>query len=269
VSDTTNLQPGRGLGPWGAIALAAAFTALCIGVLVTMGPTRRTLAPAAPATPRSRSEIKTEQLFRANAGFASEPALADEYDSISARYFDGALPAVRVRWEERLDEIGPLIAEGFRLEGVTNGRVILLHPALQEDAHQLKRVLCHEVAHVALGDRSDGHGPRFQALLKRLATEGAFEGLIATDEEKAALRAALDRRSEEMDREMSRLRGEWAEVDGKDVARVEAYNARVRRLQDDAADFNRRIAQYNLMISYPDGLDEERLAHRATPSSTR
>jgi hypothetical protein len=234
-----------------------------------MGPARRTPAQVEPATPPSRSEIKTEQLFRANASFASDPDLAEAYDSISVQYFGGALPSVRVRWEGRLDDIGPLIAEGFRLEGVTNGRVILLHPALQGDAQQLKRVLCHEVAHVALTDRSDGHGPRFQTLLRRLATEGAFDGLVATDEEKAELRASLDRRSEEMDREMSRLRGEWAEVDGKDAARVEVYNARVRRLQDEASDFNRRIAQYNLMISYPDGLDEERLTRRTASPPTR
>jgi SprT-like family. len=234
-----------------------------------MGPARRTTAKAAPARSLSRSEIKTEQLFRSNAGFASDPALADQYDAISVRYFNGALPSVRVRWEERLDEIGPLIAEGFRLEGVTNGRVILLHPALEDDAQQLRRVLCHEVAHVALSDRSDGHGPRFQTLLRRLGSEGAFEGLVATDEEKADLRALLERRTQEMDRESSRLRAAWSELDAADAARVEEYNSHVGRLQDAAADFNRLVARYNLMISYPDGLDEERLAHRATPLSTK
>jgi predicted SprT family Zn-dependent metalloprotease len=223
----------------------------------------------APARPPSRSEIKTEQLFRSNASLQSDPVLADDYQSINLEYFSSGLPRVLVRWEERLDEIGPLIAEGFRLEGVTNGRVILLNPSLQDDAPQLRRVLCHEVAHVALSDRSDGHGPRFQTLLKRLATEGAFEGLVATDEERAELRATLDRRSQELDREMSRLRGDWSEVDGTDAARVEAYNARVRRLQDAGADFNRKVAQYNLMISYPDGLDEERLARRTASLSMR
>lgn len=259
----------RSLGPWGTVAIAVAFAALCIGVVVTVGPSRA--APATPVTVRSpsRSEIKTEQLFRASAGLASDPALAEAYQSISARYFGGTLPAVSVRWEWRLDEIGPLIAEGFRLEGVTNGRVILLNPSLQDDAPQFKRVLCHEAVHVALSSRSDGHGPNFQALLRRLATEGAFEGLVATDEERAALRASLDRRSEELETETRRLRGEWAEVDGKDAGRVQEYNARVRRLQDEAADFNRRIAQYNLMISYPDGLDEERLARRTASPPTR
>ena len=267
MSDSTS-RPG-GVGPWGALALAVAFTLLCLGGLAVLGPTRATSAKAIPTRPPSRSDVKTEQLFRSNAGYASDPALADKYDAISARYFDGALPSVRVRWEERLDEIGPLIAEGFRLEGVTNGRIILLHPALQDDAQQLKRVLCHEAAHVALSDRSDGHGPVFQALLRRLAAEGAFEGLVATDEEKADLRIALDRRSEEMDREMSRLRGAWSEIDSTDATRVQEYNARVRRLQDEAAEFNRRVAQYNLMIAYPDGLDEERLARRTTSPTTR
>ena len=63
--------------------------------------------------------------------------------------------------------------------------------------------------------------------------------------------------------------GEWSEVDGTNAARVEEYNARVRRLQAAAADFNRRVAQYNLMIAYPDGLDEERLARRTSAPATR
>lgn len=259
----------RSLGPWSAVALAVAFALLCVGIVVTLGPTRPSAANAAPASPPSRSEIKTEQLFRVNASLPSDPVLADAYQAISAQYFGGSLPAVRVRWEWRLDDIGPLIAEGFRLEGVTNGRVILLHPALEDDPQQLKRVLCHEVVHVALKERSDGHGPRFQGLLRRLAAEGAFAGLVATDEEKAELRTSLDRRSQEMDREASRLRGDWSELDATNAVRVEEYNARVRRLQDAAAEFNRRVAQYNLMIAYPDGLDEERLAHRTASPPTR
>lgn len=265
MSDTTSRWPG----PWSAVALAAGFTALCLGFLVTTGPTRAARATRAPAPPPSRSEVKTEQLFRLNASLESDPALADEYQSINAQYFSSRLPSVRVRWEPRLDDIGPLIAEGFRLEGVTNGRVVLLHPALQDDAPQLRRVLCHELVHVALADRSDGHGPRFQTLLRRLSAEGAFEGLVATDEEKADLRASLERRSEEMDRESSRLRAAWSEVDATDAVRVAEYNSRVHRLRDAAADFDRRGSQYNLMISYPDGLDQERLARRATPLSTR
>ena len=72
-----------------------------------------------------------------------------------------------------------------------------------------------------------------------------------------------------MDRESSHLRAAWSELDPADAVRVEEYNSRVRRLQDAAADFNRLVAQYNLMISYPDGLDEARLARRATPPSTK
>lgn len=269
VSDTTNLQPGRGLGPWGTVALAVAFSALCVGILVTLGPARRTRSPEEPATPVSASELRTQALLRRNETLKSDPVLADAYQSINANYFGGALPAVRIRWEPRLGDIGPLIAEDFRLEGVTNGRVILMNPTLEDDEPQLRRVLCHEAVHVALADRSDGHGPKFQTLLRRLSTEGAFEGLVATDREKSELRAALDRRSEELDREMSRLRGSWAEVDAADAVRVEEYNARVRRLQASGAEFNRLVAQYNLMISYPDGLDEERLAHRAALPSMR
>jgi hypothetical protein len=253
------------------VPLCAVLAAVVIVFLVTTLRARPSpsAAPHVTVPPPPLSEVKTEELFRLNAGLESDQDLAERYQSINARYFGGALRSVRVRWDARLDEIGALIAEGFRLEGVTNGRVILLNPTLYDDEQQLRRVLCHEVAHVALSDRSDGHGPTFQALLQRLSTEGAFEGLVATDDEKADLRTLLERRSEEMDRESSRLRAAWSELDAADAARVEEYNSHVGRLQDAAADFNRLVARYNLMISYPDGLDEERLAHRATPSSTK
>jgi hypothetical protein len=249
--------------------LAAAITMFCVGVVVTMSPTRRTSPRATPAKAPSRSEIKIEQLFRANASLVSDPALAGEYQSINARHFGGVLPAVRIRWEARLEEIGPLIAEGFRLQGVTNGQVILLNPAIEDDEPQRRRALCHEVAHVALADRRDGHGPAFQTLLRRLSAEAAFEGVVATDQEKADLRASLERRTEELDRESSHLRAVWSELDTADAVRVEEYNSRVRRLQDAAADFNRLVVQYNLMLSYPDGLDEDRLARRALPLSAK
>jgi SprT-like family len=254
------------------VALGVVFGALAAAFLRNSGPFRPAQvasAPIRPPAPPSPAEAKTDNLLRLSASLESDQALASEYQSINARHFGGALPSVRVRWETQLDEIGPLIAEGFRLEGVTNGRVILLHPALDGDEQQLRRVLCHEVTHVALWDRNDGHGPRFQTLLRRLSAEGAFEGLVATDQEKADLRASLERRSEEMDRESSRLRAAWSELDAAAAVRVEEYNSRVRRLQDVAADFNRLVAQYNLMISYPDGLDEARLARRATPPSTK
>lgn len=252
--------------------MGVVFGSLAAAFLTSSGPFRRTRVPPAvarPAAPPGPDVARTEELFRLNVTLESDQALADDYQSINAQFFNSALPSVRVRWEARLEAIGPLIAEGFRLEGVTNGRVILLNPALYDDKPQLRRVLCHEVAHVALVDRSDGHGPRFQALLRRLSKEGAFEGVVATDQEKADLRATLDRRAEEMDRESSRVRAAWSEMDAADAVRVEEYNARVRRLQEAAADFNRLVAQYNLMISYPDGLDEERLARRPTPPSTR
>jgi SprT-like family protein len=254
------------------VAMGVVFGTLTAAFLRNSGPFRPAPAASAPARPPalpSPAEAKTDNLLRLSASLEPDQALANEYQTINVRHFGGALPAVRLHWEPRLDEVGPLIAEGFRLEGVTNGRVILLHPGLDGDEQQLRRVLCHEVTHVALWDRNDGHGPRFQTLLRRLSAEGAFEGLVATDQEKADLRASLERRSEEMDRESSHLRAAWSELDPADAVRVEEYNSRVRRLQDAAADFNRLVAQYNLMISYPDGLDEARLARRTTPPSTK
>ena len=110
-----------------------------------------------------------DELMRQNASRAPEPELAEAYETINVRYFDGRLPAVRIRWEEGLDSLGPLIAEGFRLEGLTDGKVILLHPSLQEDARQLRAVLCHEMVHVALREGSAAHGPEFQSRLRSLS----------------------------------------------------------------------------------------------------
>jgi hypothetical protein len=248
-------------------------------------------------------------LLRLNTGLESDPGLAAEYQAVNERYFDSRLPAVPVRWEARLEEIGPFIAAGFRLEGVTDGQLILLNPALQQDPQKLRRALCHEIVHVALGDRSDGHGPQFQSLLRRLSDQGAFEGIVATEEEKEDLQASLRARAEEMDKETSRLREARSELDEagaglkadvddlnarmaraneqqsgwppeseREAARLRGvqlqersadYNWRVQRLQREVDDFNRLVGQYNLMIAYPDGLARERLAPRAAASPAK
>ncbi len=212
-----------------------------------------------------------DALMRQNASRPSEPELVDAYATINARHFDGRLPPVRIRWEAGLDTIGPLIADGFRLEGLTDGQVILLHPALQEDPRQLRAVLCHEMVHVALRDRPEAHGPEFQSRLRALADRGAFEGVVATDEEKQALKRSLDTRTADLAREATALRDAQArlESDAPGLARevlqdqVWEYNKRVRRHNEEVEDFNRLVAEYNAMITYPDGLDRERLAGKA------
>jgi Asp-tRNA(Asn)/Glu-tRNA(Gln) amidotransferase A subunit family amidase len=174
--------------------------------------------------------------------------------------------------------------------------VILLHPKLNGDEQALRRTLSHEMVHAALyasGDSSTDHGPAFQAILKRLAGEGAFAGIVASQPDIEALRAWLDaegerlageqRALEQMAQELERERRAFDEA----VRRVEAagrgpsagypepieitaqraaYNDRAARANERADRyraavdaFNREIERYNLMVSYPDGLDEDQL----------
>jgi hypothetical protein len=220
---------------------------------------------------KAPDEAKGEELLRSNAPLPSDPALATAYADINARYFDSRLPPVRIRWEDRLETIGPLIAEGFRLEGLTDGKVILLHPSLIDDERQLRAVLCHEMVHVDLRDRSDAHGPEFQSRLRRLVDRGAFEGLVATEVEKQELKRSIEQRSAQVTAELNELRQLQARLEAEASAltreavqdRVWEYNKRVRRHNDAVDEFNRLVAEYNLMITYPDGLDRERLARKA------
>src|SRR5207253_2066966 len=131
---------------------------------------------------------------------------------------------------------------------------------------------------------------------RRLSDEGAFEAIAATGEDKAALKARLDRESllieterrqldatnDEIQREDSlvkrafetlnekiakanREQSGWhskqdQSTDGRRHDRlrqkVDDYNGRVRQFNLDVTEFNRQTGVYNLMSAYPDGLDE-------------
>jgi hypothetical protein len=180
--------------------------------------------------------------------------------------------------------------------------VILLNPALQADRAALARALSHEAVHAhlfATGDKTSHHGATFQSALRRLADEGAFEGVVASDDDRANLRAWLDAESARLDAERIEMDRLGADLDREraDVERAlnelnarateasvqrqggptegevaavtakrDAYNGRASSMNDraerDRADlehFNREIARYNLMLVYPDGLDEAAL----------
>jgi hypothetical protein len=206
---------------------------------------------------------------------------------------------VPVRWDSRLAAVGALADHAFTLEGmfghIGSKTVILLNPSLQTDPAAFDRALCHEMVHASLYvahiDSVD-HGPAFQAVLRRLSNEHAFEGIIATDEERDALRKWLDAESARIDAEhqaMDQVGREivdereaieraQADLDAtrangqapgdSDVtglaARRDAYNQRAldtnARLEQDRADlahFNAEVERYNLMLVYPDGIDEQ------------
>jgi len=250
---------------------------LVVGVGVAMWLRRAAPTPVAgnarEIAVTSEDQKRTFEILGANANLPGDPELAAAYNAINAEYFDNRLPAVRLRWESRLDEVGPMIADNFRMGGVTDGQMILLNPEIQEDTDEFRRVLCHEMVHVAVTSEREPHGPIFQRYLKQLADRGAFRGVVASEEEKRQRRVALDRKMADLSAEATTLAQVKSALDaegssgapGADLAdRVNSYNGRVRRHNDAVVEFNRDIDEYNLMVTYPDGLDEERLARKTS-----
>lgn len=225
---------------------------------------------AAGTAAKPADQVRTEEIVKANAGLPSDPALASEYQAINTQYFEGRLPAVRLRWESRLDEVGPMIADGFRMNGVTDGQLILLNPAIQADRDEFRRVLCHEIVHIAVVAEPQPHGPAFQAYLKLLLAKGAFRGIVATDQEKRDRRLSLDRKNADLVAEADLLAREKAGLEAEaqtgqtraeDLAtRTAQYNDRVRRHNDAVVEFNHSVDEYNQTVTYPDGLDRERMS---------
>jgi len=118
------------------------------------------------------------------------------------------------------------------------------------------------MVHLAVWRQDEGHGAIFQDQLKQLALQGAFKGIVATDEEKDRTLAAIHSKRAALEAEEHALENDRGAIDRSSEASVEAFNARVRRQQDAASEYNHLIEQYNLMVSYPDGLARERLAAR-------
>jgi hypothetical protein len=156
-----------------------------------------------------------------------------------------------------------MIADGFSVQGLTDGRMILVNPVVEHDPDQRRRALSHEMVHMAVWAQDTEHGPIFQERLRELSLRGAFKGIVATDQEKDATLATLQRQRGDIDAEERALLNDRESLDRASEAAVDGYNARVRRHQAAIADYNRLVGQYNLMISYPDGLARERLAARA------
>ena len=229
-------------------------------------------APAEPPPAVPPADSRTEELLRANASLEPDPDLLARYRDIDARYFGRALPAASLRWEPGLAEVGPTIAENFRLEGATDGHLIILNPDVRANPQELQRALCHEMVHVAVWTQDRGHGPVFQRFLRDLADQGAFEGVVASDDEKLALRSTLDARAAALRSEAETLRTARGEVDAAPGSlrtdRAVAYNRRVEEYNASVADFNQLAARYNLMIVYPDGLDRERVDRRPVFADT-
>ncbi len=153
-----------------------------------------------------------------------------------------------------------------------------------------------------LGQKDEKHGPAFQGVLRRLSEQGAFKAVWASDAEKKALRSwiahesdrldaefsVLDDLSKDIDRQQDRHDMEvtdlndriddanqkghgWPTGDEIDTVKAEGsllsqyvadFNDRVDRVNADVRQFNLEARRYNLMMAYPDGLDEESVVRR-------
>lgn len=265
------LTVGVGTGSW---AMARAYSDWSL-----------TSAPAAATDPES---VREHALIAANVDRPADPDLSSEYQDINRRYFSGGLTSIPVRWEPGLGTPGAAGSTAFTLEGLFghlgSRSVILLNPSLRQDAAARTRALCHEMVHASLfaaGDASSNHGAAFQAVLRRLAREGAFVGTPATDEERESLHAWLDAESARIDAEREAMTqigtdldleraeverllasdGETADVASRRQAynnRATAANERLDHDREDVAHFNAEVDRYNRMLVYPDGLDDQR-----------
>jgi hypothetical protein len=256
------------------------------------------------ATLVSPVEARQKAILNDALGHAGDRDLLRQYGEINARYFAGRLPTMPVMWSDKLADVGRLGPRPFRLEGmfghVGARRAILINDQLRPDPAAVTRTLCHEMVHAYLyeiGDRTTDHGPAFQTQLKRLSDAGAFTGIMATDEERGALKAWLDEENARLDAEGTAVEQEddaiardRADLDAAIGAmntrlergasggrpspseldalesRREAFNARVEAIKARASEaraalteFNRQVERYNLMLVYPDGLDESSL----------
>jgi hypothetical protein len=150
----------------------------------------------------------------------------------------------------------------------------------------------------SVGDTSTDHGPAFRNVLHRLLNEGAFVSLEASPEERANLRAWLETESARLAAERKALDELAPEIEAERLeieralvslnsrvsaanaagrvgpspdevaifnAQRDAYNTRAAAMNRRGVDFrmaqdeyNLQAARYNLMATYPDGLDEPR-----------
>ena len=221
---------------------------------------RPAVASGAPAAP---DEARSVELFDRNRGMPSDPDLASEYEQLNLDYFRNILPAATsVRWESGLADLGPMIADDFNVLGLTDGTQILLNPSIARDADLRRRALCHEMVHMAVWQQDTGHGPVFQSQLRHLAELGAFKGIVSTDEERDATLETLKQKRSKLEADERSLHAGRESLDRTSQPAVDAFNARVATHQQEMAEYNHLVGQYNLMVSYPDGLARERLKPR-------
>ncbi len=291
--------------------MSAGFKATC-AILLALGGSLYFLSPQLrrerSAAPPAVDAItaKKEEIFKLAAAKTADPDLVALYAEINDRHFAGSLPAIPVVWDDGLKQLDLLAGDGSHLNGMTNGRMMLISTALREDADEVRRTVCHEAVHVKMQPapgRNAGHDTvlrhdaAFQNALRRIFDEGCFVAILASGEERAALKrwideetARLEEESAQLDLSRARLNAERdeveraiaalntrasardeqpsqapteAEMDSVTARRTRAieetdnFNAALERHGAAVAHLNEEIARYRLMLAYPHGIDDD------------
>jgi hypothetical protein len=233
------------------------------------------------------AKAREDEIVQEDAGQSGDFELESKYRHINDRYFDGQLPTIPVLWEPNLEEVGPLIAQGYVMQGLASSHpeMILLNPRNRDNPAELQRVLCHEMIHVYLytqHDMTTHHGPAFKKEWSRLMRAGAFQGIAGSEDDKLRLQARLQSESRELSSESAQLEQANAALDqyGSDVKQqkseleqeheelnrritqanqdregwpsrgeMDDYQARARALYERIADFRTRVAAFNAQVA--------------------
>jgi hypothetical protein len=216
------------------------------GHLVSL-PARETEEAHVPES-TNPAKAREHEIIEQDAGKLGDLELRSNYQEVNEQYYAGKLPNIPVLWEPRLEGVGPLQAEGLVVHGLwarSGDKVfILINPETRMNAPELRPVLCHEVVHEYLftqGDTNTNHGPAFKSELHRLAEAGAFEGISASEDEKASLKSWIDAESTRLAGESAAIREEGIEIDQtKETIELEKASSD-RELRD----LNQRITTAN------------------------
>jgi hypothetical protein len=166
--------------------------------------------PAADAGPNLAS--MEQVILNAARHKPGDSGLALLFEELNARHFSGTLPAASVMWEGDLDRLD---GDDYRLNGMTDGKLILLKAGLKDDDANVRRTLCHEMVHVkfiAGGNRSTTHDSVFQTELARIFDEGCFHAIQASPEEKASLKQWIESERTRLDAARLQISGQSAAV---------------------------------------------------------
>ena len=201
--------------------------------------------------PRQEPPSPQQTLLEATRNRPEDPELGLLFDELNARHFGARLPDVKVVWSAELDSLD----EGeYRLNGMTDGRTILLKATFKGDEADVRRTLCHEMVHVKFitaGRRSTAHDDPFQNELRRIFDEGCFLAIWASEAAKASLQDWITSERTRLDTAVAAAAAQ--------LAAIQQEETRVQRL---IADLNDRIRAANAAGSGWPSAEETAAAER-------